>query len=82
MSEVKELVKSGVYNITLSGDSIADYGVDFRSNIIRLLNYIGSVDKNVSFNLLDFSKISVNVYTDLEGSISNSMTNKVSKKIL
>lgn len=170
LSEVKNLVKSGIYNITLSGDSIADYGVDFGSNIIRLLDYIGSVDENVSFNLLDFhprmfikyidelislakkgkinhigipvqsgsvnilkamrrefniekfvigldeikkcgvelstdviigfpgetdadfektiellkrldfSKISVNVYTDLEGSISNSMTNKISKK--
>lgn len=54
MSEVKNLVKSGIYNITLSGDSIADYGVDFGSNIIRLLDYIGSVDENVSFNLLDF----------------------------
>ncbi len=170
LAEVKELVKSGVYNITLSGDSIADYGADFGSNIIKLLNSIGSVDEKVSFNLLDFhprmfikymdelitlaqkgkikhigipiqsgsvdilkamkrefniekfvfgldeirkcgidfstdiiigfpgetdedfdktitllkrlnfSKISVNVYTDLEGSISSSMPNKISKK--
>lgn len=52
--EVKKLIKSGVYNITLSGDSIADYGLDFGSNIIELLNLIGYVDEKVSFNLLDF----------------------------
>lgn len=170
IAEVKELVKSDVYDITLSGDSIADYGVDFGSNIIKLLNQIGSVDEKVSFYLLDFhprmfvkymdelielaqkrkikhigvpiqsgslhilkamkrefdietfvagldeirkcgiefstdiiigfpgetdedfdetltllkrlefSKISINVYTDLEGSVSSTMPNKVSKK--
>lgn len=143
VAEVNKLVKSGVYNITLSGDSIADYGADIGSNIIELLNSIGKVNEKGSFNLLDFhlrmfvkyieamkrefniekfvigldqikkfavgfstdiiigfpgetdedfnktiallkrldfSKISVNIYTDLEDSISSSMPKKVSKK--
>ena len=53
-SEVLKLKEQGIFNISLSGDSIADYGVDIGSNIIELLEEICSVDERISFNLLDF----------------------------
>ena len=170
VDEVTDLAGQGVYNITLTGDSIADYGVDIGTNIVELLDKLSAVDKRISFNIcdfhprmfikymddmlrlakngkiknfgipiqsgspeilkamkrefnmekfregikelqkygiyfwtdiiigfpgetdedfeqtlnilkkLDFAKVSVNVYTDLEGSISSGMPNKVSRK--
>lgn len=54
ISQVKELVSLGKFQISLTGDSVADYGIDIGRNIADLLEQVCMVDPRVCLNIRDF----------------------------
>lgn len=54
ITQVKELVSLGKFQISLTGDSVADYGIDIGTNIEDLLEQVCMVDPRVCLYIRDF----------------------------
>lgn len=64
IQEVQKNVDEGKYEITITGDCIADYGVDIGSNIIDLINRILSVSNKIKLPVYDIHPQSFLEYFD------------------
>lgn len=63
ISQVKELVSLGKFQISLSGDSVADYGIDIGRNIADLLEQVCMVNPRVCLNIHNFYPETFLVYS-------------------
>lgn len=53
IQQVKQCTNNKIYDLTLTGDCVSDYGLDIGTNIIQLINAICSISPLIKLNIYD-----------------------------